>query len=429
MTAPNPHLFFDNDKLSNPLYRLKLIIDDLRRAESSRERRKLYERAKYLFTDETHYMVFRYVPITENTEVYDYGDYIVLRHSYRRKVKSWWRNEEIEVERGVLIGINDDGKLFANVIEPSIVMSFSNIRHALGFEKDYSQGEIILLPDNMEVRLRVQGEIIFVISKRDLSEVIEEYVNLARDRIRERLLDSYGERVLRDIIRELSLLRISASRAPREGWWPRFGITINVETTKPKSWEKAREIEEYLRKIISYVIGRVCEKEPLVKREHFGGVVITHNGVFGENRYIFTIDIELLRMVIRKDLERFMKDYDEVFEQLREALDFINYTYERGNHIIMAKSLPHEVSITFHNPISERDETITIRMPEQIIFTCEDIVIQHDEHGETKVKLLCEDGKVYRIEVGETIISERDRLVRNRLVIEHLGKKLKRKAL
>ena len=130
-----------------------------------------------------------------------------------------------------------------------------------------------------------------------------------------------------------------------------------------------------------------------------------------------------------EDLERFMEDYNEVFEQLRETLDFVRYTYERGNHIIMARSLPHEVTITFYNPISERDETVMIRIPEQIIFTCEDIVIQHDEHGETKVKILCEDDKVYEVSVGETVISERDRLVRNRLVIEHLGKKLKRKAL
>ena len=156
---------------------------------------------------------------------------------------------------------------------------------------------------------------------------------------------------------------------------------------------------------MAFVIKRICENEPLVKPEHFGPINAFSQGIFGDNRYQFIIDIELRRWEIMEDIGKFLKDCEDVFEQLRERLDFVEYTYERGNHIIMARALPHEVSITFYNPISERDETVTIRIPEQIIYTCEDITIIHDEHGETNVKLLGEDNKVYLIEVGETDIS------------------------
>jgi len=437
MKAPTPFLFFDNDKLNNPLFRLKLIIRGLKRAENSRERERLYEIARHLFTDETHYMIFRYVPITENTEVYEYEGYIALRHKYRRKVSSWRGEREVDVRRAVLIGINDDGKLFANIIEPRELDVFEDIsedfefdfRQILGFHKDYSHGEVIFLPDNAELRLRVQGEIIFTIRKRALGEVIEDYVNLAKEQIRNRLYQAFRERIARDIIRELSLLRISGALGRNRWRIPDHVITIIIETTRPSSWDKDKEIKENLERIMAYVLKRICENEPLISPEHFGPITVISQGRFGDNRYQFIIDIHLYRWRIMDDLEKFMDDYNEVFEQLRETLDFVSYTYERGNHIIMAKSLPHEVTITFYNPISERDETVMIRIPEQIIFTCEDITIIHDEHGETNVKLLCEDNKVYEIEVGETVISERDRLIRNRIVIELLGKKLLNKAL
>ena len=421
MKAPETPLFFD----INPLLRLKLIVKAIKRAENSRERRRLYEIARHLFTNETHYRIFRYVPITDNTDIYEYDGYIVLRHSYRRKVRSWWREGEVEVERAVLIGINDDNKLFANIIEPQMIRSFSNMRHALGFERDYNRGEVIFLPDDMEMRFRVQGEIIFTIIKRDLSYIKEHYVDIAKREIFERLYQAFRERIERDVIRELSLLRISGALERGRRWRPDHIITILIETTRPSSWEKEKELKETLERIMAFVIKRICENEPLIKPKHFGPINAISQGIFGENRHQFIIDIGLKRLEIMADIERFMGDYDEIFEQLRERLDFIDYTYERGNHIIRAKSLPHEVSITFHNPISERDETVMIRIPEQIIYTCEDITITHDEHGETNVKLLCEDNKVYEVEVGETVISERDRLVRNRIVIELLGKKLK----
>ena len=146
------------------------------------ERNRLRRGFKRLFTSDQDYYVFSRIPVNEHTQIYvDFMEpknpYLLLVYRNRVKVNSYWTEHTDKTITGI-VGINDDGRLFCNLLPNDRVFvlelkegNWFNHYKLLGYENEYNSGEPICLPKYKPVRVRVQGDLVFIITKWDIEEL------------------------------------------------------------------------------------------------------------------------------------------------------------------------------------------------------------------------------------------------------------------
>lgn len=414
------------------------------KVKDKRIKKRIMERIEKLFTNHLDFLVFRKIPLSKNTTIVKSDEYIVIAYEGRLKNNSSWRDDDyITYYKVVLIGVNDDNKLFANYLDPRLYQGVAfygrswdewikEVKRFLGYDVDYNPDQYIYLRyvDDPRVymnplRVRVQGDICFEIRIRKIDDVKHGYIANLKETLTAHLVRTMIRELADKILKYLSDMRLGVSDVRVNDWSIRFTIL----TTK-LNWDDKENIKRGLKRYIKDIIYDVTN----IWREKFEYLVLRKEGLFESDSIsvgyedLFGVNETSINVDVFIDFERCFdkmkveveRRYKDLFDSLFDELDYVDYEYQIGNHIIRCRSLPHNVSVRFYNFITERDDEVTINVDRDVLYVNSNVSLEHDEHGFTKVKLLCDEGYVYIIRVYETNIGNRDRLIRNKIILKRL---------
>lgn len=400
------------------------LVKKLQKVKSDYESSKVRGRIKRLFTSDDDYYVFSKIPINSRTVFYlDDRDpnnpYVLIMYSNVTERKSYWGYENrVENKRACIIGVNDDNKLFCNLLdydiaESSIIVNdyengkFDHLR-LLGYDIDYDQPIPISTVERETFRFRVQGDLIFEVEKVSLNEVRDMYKTIITNFLLNRIFESVRRLFIRRIIEELMKRRISCNIRNN---------SVIVETTNISYW-KREDYCDILRKFAYYVHNKHIKKYGVTCES----VSVIGLGIFGANVTQFTITPYLMMTNSFRDL--FLEHYSNFIDEIVDRA--LNERTEReirfGNHVVRALAYPSEIHVRFFNFVTDQIEDLEITLEQNMLVTDEEITIDHDEHKPRVVKFLREKGYVYIIRFDNTHVSDREALIRNRFLLNKLMK-------
>ena len=365
-------------ELPEVFYRLKRILDNIEKG-----RKVDLKMTRSLFTSEADYRIFLEGMCGNPTIAYDLDNpsnpYVLL----------------CGVDP-VIIGVNEDGKLFANILEFPVTYTINN-------DNNRTFNHYSLLGYNYDSRVisesgryRVQGDLVLEVAVE--AYTLDEYIESIRRTIYTQLefsvCSSIKRKLLTRTLRHLHKLRIGCTL---DSDYILIPITHHVDT-----------------KSFTPIVERIIYREAC----KYG--VIPNSFIYSVNRAInITLDV----LPTPEFKERLHRLYSRIVNKVLS--DILKSKEEKelivGNHIIKASSYPTYVRVELPNFFT--GETLTIHLhfsPEDVIITDTEILVEHDEHDPVVVKL--EAGRVYRVVPTFTSISELDTRIRNELSIRKVIK-------
>ena len=384
------------------------------------------DKMKDYFTNDIDYKLFRRIPINGYTKVfYDENYVLIVYHRVIKRRDYYGDEEEVENNKGWLIGINDDNKLFCDYLGnhviafPTDINNLSEfVRGFLNYRFDYDGSYVYV--DKGLVRIRVQGDLVFNIRKFDLEETKEFYREMCRDVLANHFINQISNFYLDKLIKKFSDDRISLINPNFS--WGRIEFRIPITRIKWCDEFKFRRVIYELFKVYDEEI--INENYDVLKYFSRYNPNIIIESAFGENfsEIRFRVVVDEFEMIgeLSGVVDRLSKEFvDQLFDDIR----YEEYTYIRGNHIIKAEILPHNVTYTFHNPIFDRVDRVNIRLAENRFITNRKVYVDHDEHKPVVVKFLNGDDVYYLIDVENIDTPNINNLVKNRIILREYIKK------
>jgi len=396
------------------------LIRKLQKTKSSYKKREIRRKIKRLFTSEDDYYVFSKIPINENTALYlDDRDpsnpYVLLMYWKEIKIRDYWGYErEREIRISGIVGINDDNKLFCNLLdydeaESSIISQdrFDHLR-LLVYNFDFDQPIPINSVENEMFRFRVQGDLVFEIEKVSLDNVRDWYKTIATNFLLNRIFESVRREFIEKIAEELMKRRISCNIENN---------SVVLETTSI-DWYKREKYCEVLRRFAKYVFDKHIKKYGVTCES----VSVIGEGIFGVNTTRFIITPYLMMNDKFRDL--FSEHYSNLIDEIVDRA--LNERTEReirfGNHVVRALAYPNQIHVRFFNFVTDQIEDLEITLEQNTLITDDEITIDHDEHKPRAVRFLKEKDYVYVVRFDNTRVSDREALIRNRFLLNRLMK-------
>ena len=381
------------------------------------ERNRLRRGFKRLFTSDQDYYVFSRIPVNEHTQIYvDFMEpknpYLLLVYRNRVKVNSYWTEHTDKTITGI-VGINDDGRLFCNLLPNDRVFvlelkegNWFNHYKLLGYENEYNSGEPICLPKYKPVRVRVQGDLVFIITKWD----IEELKNWFKGRIERVLINhiyrSVEELCYNRLVEELLKLRVNCALRDNS-------VVIPCTRLDYDLW---RDIYDFLRDFTAKTLNKY------VSRFHLkvNNVSITEDSPFGFNETEIRVSFSFVPNDKFENLV--VSHYKSLIEEILDRCmrERVDREIRVGNHIVKARAYPHQVNVRFFNFVHNRMENLNIDIDRETLITDSEVIVDHDEHKPVRVNLVKEEGCVYLINFDNTLNDEREALIRNRFTLKRL---------
>ncbi|RLI36322.1 hypothetical protein DRO60_05905 [Candidatus Bathyarchaeota archaeon] len=399
-----------------PLDRLEALLREIRRGASKRERLLMF---KSLFTSWVDFELLRLMPLTENTLIYRVGDYLVLCHvSLSKRKRTKW----------LLIGINDDGKLFANWVSDSlkwqwereVPKSEEELRRELGFDYNYN-GEP-LPPVEKPVRIRVQGDLVMSFRAVSADEVRAFFTDMIISALAERIIEAEERRLMEELVRGLTReLRLSVGgelRRDGRGWNDIWAFEVPVPYL---NWGKRKPLREALKRVVKEMWSRIPGANDIVVLRE---VDVSHQHESGASLGSLVVSVALRAGPLEVVAEKF--GLQELARRCVEEIRPVPTEVRVGNHIIRTLAYPRRISLAFENPITGNREWVDVALVHEwmsllTLYAVDDIVIEHDEHGTRVVRVMkCED-KVYEVGFTTTDTGEHDGAIRNRIILERLA--------
>jgi hypothetical protein len=398
-----------------PLEAFKILLGNYFKNKGKKKiEKRILGKIKELFTDDINYEVFRFIPLTSKTEIETSDEYVLLKWRGKIPYNDYWRqNDFLFYHKIVLIGINDDNKLFANLID---LDSLENIKSNLGFIENYN-GEYICLPEKGVYVIRAQGDIVFSLIKIPEEEVFRFYKSDIFDQIIDRIQISLAQYFADKLLKALSDLRLSISDLRANI----LGISFSLLTPKLSYRDELsikRGLGELMFNLAQEIWNDSQHSDYLSFKTNYPFISVENPWGANFTEFRITLQIEFDHQTLINHLKAlYLKSIDEF---LAQNLRLIEITYQRGNHIIKLKSFPTRLRFRFKNFITDRMETIFL--DRAIFITQDNIRLEHNEHGITEVKLLKEKGYFYSLQIRNTEISGRDPLLRNKIILKKLAK-------
>jgi len=394
----------------SPLDRLEVLLREIRRGASKRERLLML---KPLFTSWVDFELLRLMPLTENTLIYRVGDYLILCHA--------------PLSRWLLVGINDDGKLFANWISDAlkwrwdreVPKSEEELRRELGFDLNYD-GEP-LAPVESPVRIRVQGDLVMSFRAESLDDVKAFFAGRITEALAERVVNAEERRLMEELVRRLTReLRLSVGGELRRdsGWNDIWSFEVPVPYL---SWGKRGALREALERVVKEVWSRIPGANDIVVLRE---VSVTHQHQFGAALGSLVVEVALRAEPREALAEKF--GLQELAQRCVERIRPVPTEVRVGNHIIRTRAYPRRISLAFENPITGNREWVDVTLVHEwmsslVLFAVDDLIIEHDEHGTRVVRVMKCEGTVYEVGFTTTDTGEHDGAIRNRIILERLA--------
>ena len=400
----------------------------------SKRRKDIMKRIKELFTNSVDFEVFRVVPLNKKTFIFHNDEYCLI--VYEKKVpssRSWWREDDyMIVYQVVLVGVNDDGKLFANYLDPSVYgldpdwdWVFKHIKTMLSYDEDYD-GDYVFIREGHK-NFRVQGDLVFAV--RPI------HIDLVRGLYRDRLIAELSARLCNSVVnffadkvlKYFSDMRLSVSRIEVNLGGVRYRIRVNKLTFEDRERIK-RRLEAYLEHVVNDVLDLYSDKLRFIKLSEGSAYYdrkfyVSFESEFGVGFEECVIEIRFDRVEVEKRVYEFVKEYyRDLVDEVVDGLDFVDYVYVRGNHIVKCRSLPHRVEVRFRNYITGNFDTVVVEIDRNRLYVKDNVLIEHDEHKPVVFRVLPFDDYIYEIDVRNTNIGDRDQLIRNKIILKRLAK-------
>jgi len=407
-----------NQDVLEAIYKYLLMI----KKSDKKRKAELRKRLEKYFTNNIHFELFKQFPLNENTEIIRSESYI--HFSYKNKVKRenyhHLRDDYVEIRKYAIIGINDDGKLFFNLVDFPLSKGFEeqSIRWGFEYDYDYHENQIIVVDDdNDEIRYRVQGDLVFGICIKPIETVIDDYCEIVMHRLVEQTENRLLQLLLDSIIRNFSLKRISveADRIREEG------ITFRIPINRVK-WEDLEKYESVIKSLTSEFVKEFLEYYNLDIYGYIDDdIYIRYRNVFGRNIGIFEVEVNLYRQKIGEQIwHKLLPLEKEIKDRLREVIDNqVEVVINHGNHTISYKGIPHNITFNYFNPIVNEDMQFVLHIPETFIYTTNNCIkVNHDEHKDVNVKLQIPEGSIGEIRIMNTRVSQNQTTTINKIVLK-----------
>lgn len=407
---------------SSVLADFQRLVEELCRVRKKERIIEIVKEMRKLFTSDADLYFLLHRRLTLRTEIIPTrdGEYVVLH----------WRNAAGK-EQFTLIGVNDDGKLFANHLRSEIAfpaLTFDAMKRALGFDDELPAE----LSGEIEGDFRAQGDLIFSITTLDEEEFIDELCERLQTNITAWIRRETVRRLRAELNRSLMRQRIAAEIFNLDFQPPQIFLRILFQASHHAEVDRICEVlTEHLEALLRLLKSRFdfdfleeikieSNTDPLWDEEWLNQIHPNILLKLGLMEDCYRLRIQCSFKINEKRLDEWAV---ETVQEFRSRITEVPFRKFYGNHIIEGMSYPSVVAIRHIDERHDLNFEFEFHLIEESeIVTSHDLRIRHDEHGEKLIKVNPPQGCVYQVQFRDTDAgSEEETLLRTTAALKELA--------